>query len=134
MFLLDTEYEFHTCPKCQSGHAVPKSLCESARHSNNINIHCPFGHSWIFKTKEQLREDEVRRERDRLKQQLAMKDDVIAEKNTRIEMERRRVSAARGQVTKIKRRVQHGVCPCCNRTFSNLAAHMQTKHPEFEAA
>jgi len=63
-----------------------------------------------------------------------MKDDVIAEKNTRIEMERRRVSAARGRVTKIKRRVQHGVCPCCNRTFSNLASHMKTKHPEFEAA
>lgn len=27
-------------------------------------------------------------------------------------------------------RVQRGVCPCCKRSFSNLARHMEKKHPE----
>ena len=28
-------------------------------------------------------------------------------------------------------RVEHGVCPCCKRSFSALARHMATKHPEY---
>ncbi len=28
------------------------------------------------------------------------------------------------------KRVNKGVCPCCNRTFVNLANHMKTTHPE----
>ena len=31
------------------------------------------------------------------------------------------------------RHFQNGVCPCCTRTFPNLAAHMKTKHPDFGA-
>lgn len=43
----------------------------------------------------------------------------------------RRAAAARGQVTKLKRRVSRGVCPCCNRTFADLARHMAGQHPDF---
>lgn len=27
----------------------------------------------------------------------------------------------------------HGVCPCCNRTFSDLQRHMASKHKGFAA-
>lgn len=27
-------------------------------------------------------------------------------------------------------RIGAGICPCCNRTFSQLARHMQSKHPD----
>ena len=37
----------------------------------------------------------------------------------------------KGQVTRIKKRVANGVCPCCNRTFKDLAAHMSTQHPDY---
>lgn len=43
----------------------------------------------------------------------------------------RRLSAQRGVTTRIKNRVKHGVCPCCQRTFRQLAAHMKSKHPDF---
>jgi RNase P subunit RPR2 len=33
--------------------------------------------------------------------------------------------------TRLKNRVKHGVCPCCNRTFKQLARHMKNKHPEY---
>ncbi len=29
-------------------------------------------------------------------------------------------------------RTKAGVCPCCNRTFKQLAAHMKNKHPAWE--
>lgn len=43
----------------------------------------------------------------------------------------RQLSAAKGQVTKIKNRVAKGVCPCCNRSFAQLERHMATQHPDF---
>lgn len=42
-------------------------------------------------------------------------------------------TAAVGQVTKLKNRVGHGVCPCCNRSFGNLARHIESEHPTFIA-
>lgn len=33
---------------------------------------------------------------------------------------------------RLKKRIKHGVCPCCRRTFKQLAAHMKTKHPTFK--
>jgi DNA repair exonuclease SbcCD ATPase subunit len=39
--------------------------------------------------------------------------------------------AQKGVTTRIKNRASNGVCPCCNRTFQNLARHMHTKHPDF---
>ncbi len=39
--------------------------------------------------------------------------------------------ATRGVVTRLRRRANAGVCPCCNRRFKQLAAHMSAKHPDF---
>jgi len=44
---------------------------------------------------------------------------------------KRQKAAAKGQLTKTKRRVANGVCPCCNRTFADLSAHMHGQHPEY---
>ncbi len=58
------------------------------------------------------------------------------ERRERAEQSKKRVEASliatKGVVTKIKKRVGVGVCPCCNRTFKQLSAHMAQKHPEFK--
>ncbi len=41
------------------------------------------------------------------------------------------LQATKGVITRIKRRVGSGVCPCCQRTFKQLSAHMAHKHPEY---
>ena len=41
------------------------------------------------------------------------------------------VRAEKAAKTRIKNRVAAGMCPCCNRTFENLARHMNTKHPGY---
>ena len=43
----------------------------------------------------------------------------------------RRMAAAKGELTKMKKRVGNGVCPCCNRQFVNLQRHMATQHPGY---
>lgn len=82
---------------------------------------CTNGHKQSYCETEA---DRLRRERDRLKQQIASKEDEI-------EFQQRRAAAFQGQVTKIKNRIGAGVCPCCNRSFQNLKRHMANKHPEY---
>lgn len=43
------------------------------------------------------------------------------------------LQSTRGVVTRLKRRSSAGVCPCCHRTFKQLANHMATKHGDFVA-
>jgi len=93
------------------------------------SFYCPNGHSQAYCENEA---DKLRREKDRLTQQLAQKDDEIKwQRDHRLEAERK-VVAAKGQITKLKKRAKAGVCPCCNRTFSDMAAHMKTKHPDMD--
>jgi len=46
-----------------------------------------------------------------------------------LQVERNHSKAIRGELTKLKKRVTNGVCPCCHRSFQNLRRHMATKHP-----
>ncbi|HEX9950777.1 MAG TPA: hypothetical protein VGB53_03340 [Rubricoccaceae bacterium] len=48
------------------------------------------------------------------------------ERGNQVEAERqkRRAAAQKGAHTRTKKRIAAGVCPCCNRTFQDLARHM----------
>jgi hypothetical protein len=43
----------------------------------------------------------------------------------------RQATAYKGHNTRLRKRAAAGLCPCCNRSFQDLARHMGTKHPEF---
>lgn len=122
-----------TCWKCACEYGIPDELYTAAKASEKISFYCPYGHSGHYAEGETA-EDKLRRERDRLVQRLAQKDDEIKHQRERAEGAERRLTAARGQVTRIKNRVSAGVCPCCNRTFENLARHMHSKHPDYSKA
>jgi RNase P subunit RPR2 len=117
-----------TCCDCGIAFHVPDQWLESRRSDKKV-FYCPNGHQQAFTQSEA---DRLRLERDRLKQQLAQKDDEIAWQREQRKIGDRRVIAAKGQITRLKNRAKAGVCPCCNRTFSNMAAHMKTKHPEMD--
>lgn len=117
------------CCSCNIEFWVPDYWFRTKKQDNSI-FQCPNGHEQHF-TKGPSKLDLVRRERDRLTQSLAEKDDEITRQRELREGAERRVSAAKGQVTRLKNRAKAGVCPCCNRTFKNLARHMHSKHPDF---
>ena len=120
------------CWKCQCEIALPEELYKAAKSSSKIEIFCGYGHPGVFKEGE-TEADKLRRERDRLQQRLAERDDEIARQRNLREEAERKLTATKGVVTRIKNRVSHGVCPCCNRTFENLARHMNSKHPGYAA-
>lgn len=109
------------CGVCGVTYTVPEVVYNHHWQEGGYH-HCPNGHTWGW-AKDGTERERLRRERDRLKQRIAEKDDEIAERD-------RQLIASKGQITKLKKRVSHGVCLECNRTFSNVARHMQTKHPE----
>lgn len=49
----------------------------------------------------------------------------------RLDYQERAVKAAGTRASKLKLRAANGVCPCCNRTFKQLAAHMSSQHPKY---
>lgn len=120
-----------TCAECGCSFGVRHSLNEWFRADARRWFFCPHGHQQHYTNADNDLE-KVRRERDRIKQQNAMLAQEAAEAAEREKAARRQAAAFRGVATRMKNRVKAGVCPCCNRTFSDLARHMAHKHPDME--
>lgn len=118
-----TTYTIIDCFKCGTLFALPDQVNDELVRTGR-NFFCPNGHQQHYS---ESTEAKLKTERDR-----------VARLNARLDQERaeraaaeRRASAARGQITKIKKRVANGVCPCCNRTFKDLGRHMSSQHPDY---
>lgn len=112
--------ESHTCGKCGIEWAAPERWWKDKRE-NGDTFYCPNGHPRVFS---ESVSDKLRRERDQLKQQIARVED---EKRA-AQAETEKAIAAK---KRLEKRINAGVCPCCTRSFTNMARHMKTKHPEF---
>jgi hypothetical protein len=115
--------------RCGARQAMTAETDRVLRQSS-ANFYCVHGHSGHWPQGESA-EDKLRRERDQLKQRIAYKDDMIREAEARAEKERHRANGYKGHATRITKRAKAGVCPCCNRTFKQLAQHMARQHPTF---
>ena len=121
---------------CGMPHAVPRALYDGMLRDHNdgnkqCGIYCPRGHSWTFAGdgKAAVLERELKARTEALIREKQRHDQTAAALRT----SRKQTAAEKGVVTKLKKRASAGVCPCCNRTFQQLARHMQGKHPEFVA-
>jgi len=88
-----------------------------------VSIYCPLGHSYFIAAQGKAAELEKRllRERECSARLAAERDQAEAS-----------ARAQKGHATRLRKRAKAGVCPCCNRTFKQLARHMATKHPDFD--
>lgn len=104
--------------------AVPDDLYSYAQRKGHA-IYCPLGHTFIFTdtTVKRLEEAEKRLAEERRRTQ-ATRELLRAEERSH--------SATRGHLTRTKKRVGNGICPCCNRSFEDLARHMASKHPTYK--
>lgn len=105
---------------CGIAVAIPSNLMRFARNHKGKEVYCPLGHTFIFKDsyEEQLQVERRRHE--------ATRDLLRAEERSH--------SATRGTLTKTKKRIHAGVCPCCKRSFQNVKRHMDNKHPDYVEA
>lgn len=112
------------CGTCGVHFAVPQVMYDTKSEEGGF-ITCPNGDArgWkIGSLRDQLRDAE--RARDRAKQDVAYWQDQHASAE-------RSANAYKGHLTRTKRRVHNGVCPCCKRHFKNLELHMKNKHPDY---
>ena len=108
------------CGECGIEFTVPEHFYQE-RLKTGKGWNCPNGHNRAFKESEA---DKMRRERDIAIQQRARSEQEAArEVQLRLKAER--------ETKRLKKRAAAGTCPCCQRTVTQMARHMKTKHPEF---
>lgn len=108
---------------CGINHAIPRNLARQAREKGTA-VYCPLGHTWV------IRETEV----DKLRKQLESERQSKKFWQDQADAAEKSKTALKGQLTKARKRAANGVCPCCNRSFVDVARHMRSKHPEVGAA
>lgn len=125
------DMQLEVCVECQTPFLMRRDIYQTAMaRREKFTFYCPHGHAQHYITGES-KEDKLRRERDQLTQRLAEWQDAHREERERAEKAARRAAAAKGQITRLKKRAAAGVCPCCNRQFTDLQRHMSSKHPGF---
>lgn len=126
---LVTMYYQH-CIGCGICFGVPNSFDEERRR-DGVFFHCPNGHKQCYSDSTEKR---LARELAKKDQELARQKEATQYQRERAEREERRVAAQKGIVTRLKKKVAAGTCPCCEKLFPDLSSHMVTEHPDFEGA
>jgi hypothetical protein len=114
------------CGSCGVPHAIPVVMYDTCVEEGGFWT-CPNGHRRGYYEGVQTTrkaQEAIVRERDRLKQENAR----LEEEAARALVDAEKATTA---LTRHKKRASAGVCPCCNRTVSQMAKHMQSKHPDY---
>lgn len=111
------------CAGCRMLFAIPATF-ERDRRNDHARFYCPAGCHNVYNGETEA--EKIRRERDRLKQDAARLEDEKREAQAR-------AAKAEAAAKRLKKRASAGTCPCCSRTFANMAEHMKQRHPEMLA-
>jgi hypothetical protein len=128
--LLQVTLRTQTCcySDCGIVFAVPLPWDDQRRRDHKW-FYCPNGHKQQYTSKSV--EEKAREEAESAKRNAEYWENRMrAEVASHLKTERSRRATA-GHLHRMKARVGHGVCPCCNRTFANLVRHMNGQHPGF---
>jgi hypothetical protein len=109
-----------SCCNCGITFGIPEDHNRVLVDTKRV-FYCPNGHGQSYTGATEA--EKLKKELEREKQRREMAEREAA-------MEAKRAKKSEAELGRVKTRVHNGVCPCCNRTFQNLARHMATKHPE----
>jgi hypothetical protein len=126
-----------TCAECYNIFGVIDSIIKT-RKQDGLAFYCPLGHANVYKDNENSRlkeeRDELKRQAESIRKRLMWAEQRESSALAERDSIKKAHAATKGQLTKTRNRIAHGVCPCCNRTFANIARHMTSKHPEYKKA
>jgi hypothetical protein len=113
------------CCSCHITFGITETTQKILRGEHST-FYCPNGHPNYYPGEKR---EEV------LERQLQAANSEKERLNNRLELEKKKVAGQKAAASRyrndrdrIMKRAKAGVCPCCNRTFQNLARHMKTKH------
>ena len=115
------------CCNCGITFGMMKSWDDRLRNNHNT-FYCPNGHPQSYSgqteaAKLQKQLDEERRLRVSAESDAQWQRSVAKNAQTQ-------ATKARNKLRRVETRINAGVCPHCNRTFKQLAAHMKCKHAD----
>lgn len=125
---LDVQLVLEECCQCGMVFAVSSSF-QRQRQRQHDTFYCPAGHGQAYTGKSDLEQAQADIEKYRRlwKEEANYAASVVSERNAA----QRSLRATKGQLTKTKKRIANGVCPCCRRHFVNLERHMTGQHPDY---
>lgn len=118
------------CGGCGMTYGVEESF-DQRRRDDHGTFYCPAGcaRHYTGKSEAEKLRDELNsaaiRERSLRTTLTHTRDQLQA-----TEYQRR---AQKANNTKLRKRIAAGVCPCCQRTFQDVARHMKGQHPAYLA-
>lgn len=124
-----------TCYLCGVPFAMPEALMRN-RRGDKRDFYCPNGHSqaYVKSTADTLR-DELAKQKHLTEQAQAdarywtTRTEKAQENTARVE---RSLRATKAVVTRTKKKIVAGRCPCCSHQFKDLRSHMATRHPKYD--
>lgn len=124
--ILTETFRVISCYTCGQRFGIIQKLYKRVVTDAEGSVYCPAcGNSTCW------RESDDQKRIKELQRKLEWETGEVARQKTAREEVEASLRATKGVVTKIKRRVANGVCPCCKRTFQNLHQHMKRQHPKF---
>ncbi len=125
-----------TCPNCAGLFAIAESFIEECRRLGNFRqmYACPYckQERGYGKPPSQVEKEKLQAQIVELERANRCARDTMDAALKEAEHFRQSRDEMKGALSKANRRVKNGVCPCCNRTVKQLAAHMKSKHPNFQ--
>ena len=114
-----------TCAQCGCVFGLSRTMYDNLRAVGG-GFFCVNGHSLTYGETEVQR---LRKEKARLTSTL---DQERAQRHEERERAKRAEATLKGHVTRLKNQAATGQCPCCDKAFPDLEAHMKESHPGFE--
>ena len=116
----EIKLEILNCCTCDIVFAMPDTMVRRMEDTGGL-FYCSNGHPQRFTT------SEVQRLRGKLDEQTRAATHMAERAKQAEAAEQKAVR----EIKRMKKRSAAGVCPCCNRTFQQLARHMKAKHADF---
>ena len=100
---------------------------QKRRQWDHKTFYCPNGHGQLYPAK-----NEAEKLAEELEHERRRRIDEVEAAKVRANFAEAAKKKAESELARISKRAHAGVCPCCKRTFTNVARHMQTKHKDLK--
>lgn len=128
------------CIRCGVPFGFPTEL-DARLHITHENFYCPNGHPQRYtgpseadRLTAELATTKRAAEVERLRLERQVRDaraDEALERQARKHFEHK-ARGMKGALTRVKKRIAAGRCPCCSHEFKDLERHMKNQHPKWD--
>jgi hypothetical protein len=120
------------CYSCHIRFAMPEDFQRRCREAGpKMTFHCPLGHAQCYSVSDAQR---LREQLDGWRRRAERAETLAVAANDQATAAERSKRAYKGHLTRERKRIGNGVCPCCSRHFTNVERHMRGQHPGYAAS